>query len=184
MKRTRRTYSRDYKLAAVKKVIEQGLSYAEVARDLGIGDTLIHNWRKAFEADGTLQAEVTQSPSVEAELKRLREENRQLKMERDMLNKTTTELSFRIPGRRQWSERQVAFQNRISSALTVKVLRGIAVRTASFVMIALASVEGIKTISVIDGFPVSILFILVVPDADRSSAQAIRSRGFLTFAVA
>ena len=42
MKRTRRTYSRDYKLAAVKKVIEQGLSYAEVARDLGIGDTLIH----------------------------------------------------------------------------------------------------------------------------------------------
>ena len=102
----------------------------------------------------------------------------------DMLNKTTTELSFRIPGRRQWSERQVAFQNRISSALTVKVLRGIAVRTASFVMIALASVEGIKTISVIGGFPVSILFILVVPDADRSSAQAIRSRGFLTFAVA
>ena len=54
MKRTRRTYSRDYKLAAVKKVIEQGLSYAEVARDLGIGDTLIHNWRKAFEADGTI----------------------------------------------------------------------------------------------------------------------------------
>ena len=64
MKRSRRTDSRDYKLAAVKKVIEQGLSYAEVARDLGIGDTLIHNWRKAFEADGTLQAEVTQSPSV------------------------------------------------------------------------------------------------------------------------
>ena len=26
MKRTRRTYSRDYKLAAVKKVIEQGMS--------------------------------------------------------------------------------------------------------------------------------------------------------------
>ena len=38
--------------------------------------------------------------------------------------------------------------------------------------------------SVIGSFPVSILFILVVPDADRSSAQAIRSRGFLTFAVA
>ena len=56
---------------------------------MGIGDTLIHNWRKAFEADGTLQAEVTQSPSVEAELKRLREENRQLKMERDILKKAT-----------------------------------------------------------------------------------------------
>ena len=89
MKRQRRTFSREYKLAAVKKVIEQGLSYAEVARDLGIRDTLIHNWRRAFERDGTLQAEVQQSPSVEAELKRLREENRQLKMERDILKKAT-----------------------------------------------------------------------------------------------
>ena len=85
----RRTFARDYKLAAVKKVIEQGLSYSQVARDLGIRDTLIHNWRRAFEADGTLAAEVTQSPSVEAELKRLREENRQLKMERDILKKAT-----------------------------------------------------------------------------------------------
>ena len=53
-------------------------------------------------------------------------------------------------------------------ALTVKVLWGIAVGTVAFVMIAFASgegtesVEGIKTISVIGGFPVSILFILVV----------------------
>ena len=89
MKRSRRSFARDYKLAAVKKVIEQGLSYAEVARDLGIRDTLIHNWRKSFEADGTLQNEVDQSPSVEAELKRLREENRQLTMERDILKKAT-----------------------------------------------------------------------------------------------
>ena len=85
----RRTFAKDYKLAAVKKVLEQGLSYSEVARDLGIRDTLIHNWRKAFEADGTLHAEIAQSPSVEAELKRLREENRQLKMERAILKKAT-----------------------------------------------------------------------------------------------
>jgi len=89
MKRTRRTFSREYKLAAVKKVIELDLSYCQVARDLGIRDTLIHNWRKAFELDGTLQAEVNQSPSVEAELKRLREENRQLRMEREILKKAT-----------------------------------------------------------------------------------------------
>ena len=85
----RRKFSRDYKLAAVKKVIEQGLAYREVARSLGIGDTMIRSWRKAFEADGTLQAEIENSPSVESELKRLREENRQLKMERDILKKAT-----------------------------------------------------------------------------------------------
>jgi transposase-like protein len=50
--RERRTFSREYKLAAVKKVIEQGLTYAQVARDLGIRDNLLHNWQKALEADG------------------------------------------------------------------------------------------------------------------------------------
>ena len=54
----RRVYSREYKLAAVKKIVEQGLSYSQVARDLGIGDSLLHNWRKAFEADGALKAVV------------------------------------------------------------------------------------------------------------------------------
>jgi transposase-like protein len=85
----RRRFSREYKLAAVKKVLEQGLSYCEVARELGIRDTYIHNWKNAFEKDGTLAAEVKREVSESAELKRLREENRQLKMERDILKKAT-----------------------------------------------------------------------------------------------
>lgn len=87
----RRSFTRDFKLAAVKKVLEQGLSYRQVARDLGIRDTYIHNWRNALEKDGSLKnkATNTSSASVEAELKRLREENRQLKMERDILKKAT-----------------------------------------------------------------------------------------------
>ena len=86
---TRRQFTRESKLAAVKKVIEQGLSYRQVARDLNIRDTHIHSWSKAFERDGTLAAEVTASAGVEDELKRLREENRQLRMERDILRKAT-----------------------------------------------------------------------------------------------
>ena len=86
----RRTFTRDFKLAAVKKVLEQGLSYCQVARDLGIRDTYIHTWRKALEKDGSLNNEgKSNASSVEAELKRLREENRQLKMERDILKKAT-----------------------------------------------------------------------------------------------
>ena len=84
----RRTFTREFKLAAVNKVVVQGLSVAEVAHDLGVSDNLIHNWKRAFEEDGTLKAKAEGSSSVEAELKRLREENRQLKMERDILKKS------------------------------------------------------------------------------------------------
>ena len=88
-KRNRRTFSREFKLAAVKKVVEQGLTYAEVARQLGIRDNLIQNWKNAFHADSTLDSNSNSNPTVEAELARLREENRQLKMERDILKKAT-----------------------------------------------------------------------------------------------
>lgn len=86
---TRRVFSQEFKLAAVKKVVEQGLSYSQVARDLGIRDGMLRNWRKRFEEDGMLKANTLDATSCEAELKRLREENRQLKMERDILKKAT-----------------------------------------------------------------------------------------------
>lgn len=85
----RRNFSREFKLAAVRKVIEQGLSYAAVGRGLGVGANLIRNWKKTFEAEGTFDTEIASSSSVEAELKRLREQNRQLMMERDILKKAT-----------------------------------------------------------------------------------------------
>ena len=87
--RKRRTFTREFKLAAVKKVIEQGMSFAEVARELDVRDTQIHSWKKELMADGTLEADAGTDHSVEAELKRLREENRQLKMEREILKKAT-----------------------------------------------------------------------------------------------
>ncbi len=85
----RRNYTREFKLAAVRKVVEQGLTFTAVARDLNVGANLIRKWKKSFEEDGTLETEVTGNSSVEAELKRLREQNRQLIMERDILKKAT-----------------------------------------------------------------------------------------------
>lgn len=83
----RRNYTREFKLAAVRKVVEQGMSMAEVARDLSVHETLIRNWKTKFEAEGVLGAPAGESQ--EAELQRLREENRRLKMERDILKKAT-----------------------------------------------------------------------------------------------
>ena len=83
----RRRFSREFKLSAVKKVVEQGLSNAQVARDLAIDDKLLRDWRKALQAELDPSASVVSGSSVEAELKRLRDENRELKIERDILKK-------------------------------------------------------------------------------------------------
>jgi transposase len=86
---SRRKFSREFKLAAVRKVVDLGLSYADVGRELNINANLVSNWRKAFEADGTLTVDTPNAASTEAELRRLRAEVQQLRMERDILKKAT-----------------------------------------------------------------------------------------------
>jgi transposase len=80
----RRQYTNEFKLEAVKLVESSHTSMAQVARDLGIGDTVLHRWVKQFgqRADGTRF-----TPEEQEELIRLRRENTQLRMERDILKK-------------------------------------------------------------------------------------------------
>ncbi len=83
----RKTFSHKFKLAAVKKVVEQGLSASEVAKELGIRRELLYNWKAKFEQEGLLRAPAGETP--EEENARLRERIRQLEMERDILKKAT-----------------------------------------------------------------------------------------------
>ncbi len=90
MANARRTYTREYKIAAVKLITEQGYSVAEAARRLGISANLLHLWKKtlhdtgeqAFPGHGQL-------PPLEEENRRLRADNKRLQMERDILKKAT-----------------------------------------------------------------------------------------------
>ena len=52
MAETRRTFTREYKLSAVKLVTEQGRSFSEAARSLGIAAELLRRWKATFAADG------------------------------------------------------------------------------------------------------------------------------------
>ena len=83
------TFTREFKLAAVKKIVVHGLSYAEVARELSVTDGQLRAWRKKLVAEGALPTETQGNPSIETEVKRLREENRQLQIEREILEKAT-----------------------------------------------------------------------------------------------
>ena len=90
MARQRRTYTNEFKVEAVKLVTEKGLSVAEAARSLDIGETLLRSWKVAFEAQGD-QAFPGKGrlPAIEEELRHLRAENKRLAMERDVLKKAT-----------------------------------------------------------------------------------------------
>lgn len=85
-RRKRRKYTDDFKHEAVALVTEQGYSVAEAARSLEVGENQIRRWRQKFEqesAEGELDA------TEREELERLRKENRQLRMEKDILKKAS-----------------------------------------------------------------------------------------------
>lgn len=53
MPESRRVYTPEFKVAAVKLVTEQGRSIAEAARSLGISEKILRNWKAALAAKGT-----------------------------------------------------------------------------------------------------------------------------------
>ena len=87
MTRNYRKYDEDFKQGAVRLVAETGKPIAQVARDLGINEGTLGNWcakaRRAGE-DG----QVPLSEPERAELARLRKENTELRMQRDVLKRS------------------------------------------------------------------------------------------------
>jgi transposase len=78
-------YTKEFKEEAVKLVTEAGLSIPEAARSLSVGKSTIEYWvRKA--KNGSLSGQDTVTKE-EMELNRLRRENAELKMEREILKK-------------------------------------------------------------------------------------------------
>jgi len=83
-KKKRREFTPEFKAEAVKLVREEGLSRAQVARDLDLSPSMVGRWLEQAEqasAPGALSSE------ERAELKRLRRENRVLRTEREILKK-------------------------------------------------------------------------------------------------
>ena len=83
-KRRRRTHSEEFKREAVKLLVDQQQSVAEVARNLGIHENLLRTWKQRFEAE---QEDQSLTEDERMEIARLRAENRRLRMERDILKK-------------------------------------------------------------------------------------------------
>src|SRR5680860_590391 len=86
MPEKRRKFDKEFREGAVRIVRETGKPIAQVARDLGVNEGTLGNWgaKDRAEREGTDGLSVA---DIE-ELKRLRSENAELRMERDVLKRS------------------------------------------------------------------------------------------------
>lgn len=85
-KQRRCRYSDEFKERAVALSQSKDYSVAEAARRLGINRTLLDRWRRQIADD---RQTAGSNDTRDDELRRLREENRQLREERTVLKKAT-----------------------------------------------------------------------------------------------
>ena len=86
--RKRNQYTKEYKIEAVRLIVDEGRPISEVARELGIAQSLLHRWKKKYE-EGEIEpfpGKGCLSPEDE-ELHRLRRENKRLRIEHEILKK-------------------------------------------------------------------------------------------------
>lgn len=83
----RNSYSKEFKMNAIKLVLEEGRKSSEVARDLGIHENLLYYWKKQylnkqedpFTGNGKMANRDEYVRKLEQEIKRLKEERDILK---------------------------------------------------------------------------------------------------------
>jgi transposase len=87
---TRKKYSKEFKLDAISLVLDQGYTRTAAASSLGINANMLTRWIKEQQADDghAFRGNGKLTPEQE-EIRQLKEENRRLKMEKDILKKAT-----------------------------------------------------------------------------------------------
>lgn len=86
----RNKYSNEFKLQAVKLAMMEGNTIASVASELGVSDTGLGRWVQLYKEKGPeVFGDDNGLTPQEAEIRRLRKELEQVKMERDILKEAT-----------------------------------------------------------------------------------------------
>ncbi len=86
MPRSRPPYPPEFRAEAVELIRSGTKSFRELSRDLGISDQALRNWVRQADVDAGRRHDGLTTGERE-ELRRLRAENRTLRMERDLLKK-------------------------------------------------------------------------------------------------
>lgn len=95
MVKQRRKFSSEYKLEAVKLVLEQGYSVSQACASLGVGESVLRRWIKQVKSEQNGIVLVGNKP-LTAEQKRIKELEKQVKelqLEKEILKKATAILT-------------------------------------------------------------------------------------------
>jgi len=94
----RKQYTAEFKREAVALVTKQGYTLVGAARNLGINRDMLRRWKRQLAQDGgvAFPGKGHQTPE-QTELHRIQEENRRLRMERDILKKATAFFASESP---------------------------------------------------------------------------------------
>ncbi len=84
--RSRRRFTDEFKAGVVRLVLDEGKTAGAVARELNLTDSAVRAWVAQAQADRT-KGKTGLTTAEREELARLRKENRELKLERDILKK-------------------------------------------------------------------------------------------------
>jgi transposase len=91
MARNKRSYTREFKIEAVRLVRTSGKTQAEIAEELGIPESNLTRWKKKYGKDGEVAFPGHGRLTPEKErLRQLERENEILRQERDILKKAVT----------------------------------------------------------------------------------------------
>ena len=83
-RRPRREFDDEFKAGAVWLVLDTGQSVGRVARELDLTESAFRNWIRRARADRT-EGQTGLTSEEREDLRRLRKENRRLRVERDVL---------------------------------------------------------------------------------------------------
>jgi transposase len=102
MDRNKQDYTPEFRAEAVKVVLAQGLSLAEAAKRLSVPKGTLANWVASAKASKGVAAPGARTVAeLEAELKQVRKELAEARLERDLLKKATAYFAREsLPGTR------------------------------------------------------------------------------------
>ena len=97
MSRYFKPYDDEFKKQSVKLLLQSGRPLKVVARELGVSDTALREWRNSYNGNGSMSIleskEKASRRDLEREIKRLKNENEYLKRQREILKKAMSIVS-------------------------------------------------------------------------------------------